>query len=106
LSGGRLLPGGGSVVAAIETCAHQAPIVTGKPSEWFVEFVKNVVAEKAADCLMIGDRLNTDMAFGRLAGFRTLLVTETGVNTMADLEKAEQKPDHHLKGVVDLLPFL
>ena len=34
---------------------------------------------------MIGDRLDTDILFGRRAGFRTLLVCETGVNGIKDM---------------------
>jgi 4-nitrophenyl phosphatase len=72
------LEGAGSIISALETCSGRTPIVTGKPSLWFVEFVRKLVGNVPEKCLMIGDRLDTDVAFGLLAGFKTMLVTETG----------------------------
>lgn len=103
--GGLMLPGAGSIIAALETCTGKAPVVVGKPSPWFVEFVKQKVGAAPERVLMIGDRLDTDIAFGKLAGFRTMLVTETGVHSRADLENAatpeERRPLYHTKSVAD-----
>ena len=106
--GGRMLPGAGSVVAALETCSGRVPLTTGKPSEWFVQFVRGLVAAEPAHCLMVGDRLDTDVAFGRLAGFQTLLVTGTGVHGTAHAEAApeHQRPHHMAASVADLLQHL
>ena len=89
--GGRMMPGAGSLVAALETCSGKVPHNSGKPSAWFVELVKSLVGDHSA--VMIGDRLDTDVAFGKLAGFKTLLVTETGVHTAADAEAAAPEKD-------------
>ena len=50
-------------------------------------------------------RLNTDIRFGRMAGFDTLLVTETGVNSEEDLKDAtpEERPMFHLPSLPHLL---
>lgn len=106
--GGRILPGAGSIVAAMQCCSGVQPVVTGKPSTWFVEFVQSVAQADPARCLMVGDRLDTDVAFGRLAGFATLLVTETGVHTSADAAAApaDRKPHYCLARAPDLLAFM
>jgi phosphoglycolate/pyridoxal phosphate phosphatase family enzyme len=99
---GKMLPGAGSLISALETASGKEPVVTGKPSQFFVDFVKRVVGVER--CLMIGDRLDTDIAFGLLAGFRTMLVTETGVHGKAQLDaaQADRKPHFHAKSVADL----
>lgn len=52
--------------------------------------------------LMVGDRLDTDIAFGKLGGLKTLLVL-TGVTRETDLEKAKVNPDHVISSLPDLL---
>ena len=99
--GGAMLPGAGSIISALETCSGKAPMVTGKPSEWFVEFVKKIVGTDPSKCLMIGDRLDTDIAFGLSAGFKTMLVTETGVHSLKHVETSSSKPNFHTKSVAD-----
>jgi ribonucleotide monophosphatase NagD (HAD superfamily) len=59
----------------------------------------------AADVIMVGDRLATDVSMGRLAGMSTALVL-TGDNTLADsdaLADAEQ-PDYILHTLDQLIP--
>ncbi len=82
------------------------PLVAGKPSQWFVEFVKGIVGPHA--CLMVGDRLDTDVAFGLSAGFQTLLVTETGVHGVGDVEQADvaARPHYHTSRVSNLSALL
>jgi 4-nitrophenyl phosphatase len=106
--GGRMLPGAGSIITALETCSGRAPHTTGKPSEWFVQFVKGLVKAEPSSCLMVGDRLDTDVAFGRLAGFKTLLVTTTGVHGAAHLAAAAeyQRPHFAADSVASLMPHL
>ena len=54
-------------------------------------------------CVMIGDRLDTDVAFGKTGGIRTLMV-ETGVHAREDFAKdgAKVKPDYLLRSFGDL----
>ncbi len=106
--GGAVLPGAGTIIAAIETCSGRAPTVTGKPSPWFVDFVKTAAGAEPGRCLMVGDRLDTDVAFGLLAGFKTMLVTETGVHGEAELKAAKegQRPHYVAKSVADMVQHL
>ena len=71
---GVLVPGGGSVVCSVETGAGREPLLLGKPSrELALEIVENCKLDPKRMC-MVGDRLNTDMLFGKTVGMQTMLV--------------------------------
>lgn len=85
----RLLPGAGSIVAAIATAAGVGPsIVAGKPHETIATFVRDRLGPSG---VMVGDRPETDGLFARLLGYRFGLVL-TGVIAEADLP-VEPEPD-------------
>ncbi len=59
--------------------------VVGKPSVYLQEFLHRYLAPlPAVDAVMVGDRIDTDIAFGNACGMRTALVL-TGVSTAADV---------------------
>ena len=73
-----VFPGTGSIVKALETSVGKAPIVTGKPNQVLMECItRESHLDKSRTC-MVGDRLNTDIQFGKDAGLSTLLVL-TGI---------------------------
>jgi glycerol 3-phosphatase-2 len=53
----RVLPGAGSIVAAIATASGRTPVVAGKPEEPTAALVR---ARLGADGIMVGDRPSTD----------------------------------------------
>ncbi len=65
----------------------------GKPRAPLFEQALRRLGTPAGATLMLGDRLNTDIAGGRRAGLRTGLLL-TGVTTRAELEGAEVQPDY------------
>lgn len=87
-----LAPGAGSLVSALKTASGKQPLVMGKPDAPMFEAALRLVGTPAAQTLMIGDRLNTDITGASLLGFKTALVL-TGVSTRADAEISEIKPD-------------
>jgi 4-nitrophenyl phosphatase len=87
-----LAPGAGSLVSALKTASGKQPLVMGKPDAPMFEAALRLVDTSAAQTLMIGDRLNTDITGAALLGFKTALVL-TGVSTRADAETSEIKPD-------------
>lgn len=89
--------GTGVVVAAVSAISQRKPIVLGKPNKMFLEVAQTTCDIDPKTTLMIGDRLDTDVHFGRNCGFQTLCVL-TGVTTPASLQQAEAK------GVTDLIP--
>lgn len=61
------IPGGGSILAAVETAAGCRAIVAGKPHRPMAELVVETVGSvRARQALMVGDRASTDGKFARL----------------------------------------
>jgi len=54
-----------------------------------------------ADCILIGDRLETDIRMGLEAGMKTALVM-TGVTDVKTLEASPFRPDYVLQSIADL----
>ncbi|XP_036326662.1 glycerol-3-phosphate phosphatase-like isoform X1 [Rhagoletis pomonella] len=111
---GMVIPGSGSFVRAVQTCAEREPFVIGKPNPSICEWLINEGTIDPARTLMIGDRCNTDILLGFNCGFQTLLVG-TGIHKLNDVEAwknsddPEQKkliPDVFLPKLGDLLPFM
>lgn len=73
-----LRPGAGAVVAALEAATGQEPIVIGKPSGRLLELAAAVVGRPAAEAVVIGDSLTTDLPAARAVGARMVLML-TGV---------------------------
>lgn len=98
-----LLPGNGSMVAALVAATGLQPRVAGKPERPLLdEAVSRAGSERP---LVVGDRLDTDIAGAVTAGMPSLMVL-TGVSTAADLlaAPAERRPTHvafDLRGVLD-----
>lgn len=87
-----LLPGNGSMVAALRTASSREPQVAGKPAPaLFVEAARRAGARAP---VVVGDRLDTDVVGARAAGMTTLLVL-TGVCGPAELLAAPEglRPD-------------
>lgn len=76
------LPGNGSMVAALRTATGATPAVAGKPEPLL--FAEAVRAAGAQRPLVVGDRLDTDIAGAEAAGYDALLVL-SGVTTADDL---------------------
>lgn len=74
------LPGNGSMVAALKTALRLEPLVAGKPAPTLF----SSAASPGSRPLVIGDRLDTDIAGAVAAGMPSMLVM-TGVTTVADL---------------------
>jgi len=77
-----LIPGAGSIVAAIRTASETEPFVVGKPSPFLTQIVLEKAGVTANEALVIGDRMDTDIESGKAAGCETLLVL-TGVTRTA-----------------------
>lgn len=102
-SGGRTLPGGGSLVAAVATAAGVAPRTIGKPEPHALDLILREAGVPPEQCIVVGDRLDTDIALGKRAGARTVLVL-TGVSTESDVAEAPAslRPDTVLHTLADL----
>ncbi len=80
-----LLPGNGSMVAALQTATEQVPQVAGKPQP---TLMNDALARGRYEApLVVGDRLDTDIAGANAAGLPSLMVL-TGVSSAADMVHA------------------
>ena len=80
-----LRPGAGAVVAAVEAASGVTPISIGKPAPHLLEEAAHAVGAEAADAIMIGDGLLTDIAAARAVGCRSVLML-TGVTTREQVD--------------------
>ncbi len=101
-SGGE--PDCAAIIAAIEACTDtRVEAVVGKPSTYMIEAALNLMDLPAADCVMIGDRLETDILMGQEAGMSTAL-TLTGATSESTLATSIIKPTYVLSHLSDLIP--
>ena len=87
IEGGRVIPGGGSIVAAIAAAANREPVTMGKPETMSLQTILASCGAWPHEAMMIGDRLDTDIACGNKMGVPTTLVL-TGVSTREEAERA------------------
>lgn len=87
-----LLPGNGSMVAALRTATDREPQVAGKPEPTLLNDA--LARGDFGSPIVVGDRLDTDIAGANAAGLPSLLVL-TGVSTVADMvfAVAGERPD-------------
>ena len=96
------IPGGGSILAAIEKASGVTPTVTGKPYEPMALLVRELCGDVLPEeMVMVGDRSDTDGGFARTMGARFAMVL-SGVMSSADGSDADiVAPD--LAGVAEIL---
>lgn len=103
------VPGGGqpdaaSMIAAIEACTSvTVETIVGKPSRHMAETVLERLQLAPQQCLMTGDRPETDVLLGLKAGMDTALAL-TGATDEAALERSEIRPAYVLRRLSELLP--
>lgn len=97
-------PGNGLLVHVVAEAAGRRPdFVAGKPEPFL--FHSAARSASSSSPLVVGDRLDTDIAGGRAAGFATALVL-TGVHGLDDALAAVPglRPDRVLFSLADLWP--
>jgi ribonucleotide monophosphatase NagD (HAD superfamily) len=103
---GPILSRSAMVSAAIAKAAARRPVVVGKPSKPALREVSARLGVPPADIAFIGDDVAMDIALGKLAGARTVLVASgiSGGETRG--VPARRRPDRVLGGVAELLDLL
>jgi phosphoglycolate/pyridoxal phosphate phosphatase family enzyme len=102
------VPGGGqpdaaAMIAAIEaSTGTTVEAVVGKPSSYMVETIMTYLAIPADRCLIVGDRLETDVLMGLNAGIATALAL-TGATDEAMLASSSIKPTYVIRRLDQLL---
>lgn len=102
------VPGGGepdcaAIIAAIEACTDTTcEAVVGKPSRHTIDAILGLVNLPPGDCIMIGDRLETDVKMGVDAGMGSAL-TMTGATTKEMLARSSITPRYVIDDLAGLL---
>jgi phosphoglycolate/pyridoxal phosphate phosphatase family enzyme len=98
---GRLLPGAGAIVAAIEVATESAAICIGKPEPFLFEEVLRRAGERSA--VVIGDSTDYDMVAAHRVGARGVLIL-TGLTDEGAVEQArgDAVPDRVITSLKEL----
>jgi 4-nitrophenyl phosphatase len=87
-----LIPGAGTMLAALEASTDVTPTIIGKPERTLFEMALAKLGGTQWDTAVIGDRLETDILGGSNAGLTTIAVL-SGAATRQDVDNAPVKPD-------------
>lgn len=96
------LPGAGSMVSALETASGIEPEVIGKPHKPIMDVLLSKYSLKSEDCIMVGDRLETDILAGLTLGMHTILVL-TGASGIKDIESSGIRPGCVMNSIADII---
>lgn len=98
-------PGAGASVGAIKGMGFEPKRIVGKPSSVAAEIAMEVAGtDSPEDCLVIGDRLETDILMAERAGMDSVLVM-TGVETRKSLEESAVEPTYVFDDLQGLFEF-
>lgn len=86
-----LIPGAGAVMAALIAATDATPLVIGKPAPTMFHVAAALLGAAPGATLVIGDRLDTDIAGANAAGMASAMVL-TGVNTRSEAEDGPIQP--------------
>jgi HAD superfamily hydrolase (TIGR01457 family) len=97
-----LLPGAGSVVAAIQTASGKRPLDIGKPSPRIFRICLEILGTGAGDTAVVGDRYETDILGGLRVGMGTVLVL-SGVTRASEVGRFDPEPHLVVPSVAELV---
>jgi NagD protein len=95
-------PGCGAVVALLEKATGVKAFSVGKPSPVMMRAARKELGLEAANTIMIGDTMETDILGGVQMGYRTILVL-SGSTRREDLNDYAFRPDVVVNSLADLL---
>ena len=100
------IPDAGATIAALEHLSgRKVELVAGKPSPLILEIALNLLELPASKCLLVGDRLETDIRMGLEAGMSTALVL-SGVSSHLDVNSSNYHPDLVLNDLNEMLRLI
>jgi 4-nitrophenyl phosphatase len=96
------IPGAGAWLSVIITATGVEPIYAGKPAPFLLELARERLGTAKQETLVIGDRLETDIAGGQAAGCPVALVL-SGVSTLAQAKEWRPEIDLITKDLSTML---
>jgi phosphoglycolate phosphatase len=104
---GIIIPDAGPIVAAVQTASNRTPLTVGKPQTPAFDYICRRWKINPSRTMMIGDRTNTDVKFGRDHGLKTMLVL-SGCHQVDDIvenqlnERFDMVPNYYAKNLGSL----
>lgn len=102
VEGGEIPDCAGMMAAVEAVTGKRVEVVVGKPSPIILDVALQALGVQAHDCVIVGDRIETDIVMGKALGLATVLVL-SGVTRAGDPRIAELAPDLILPGIHALL---
>lgn len=100
---GGAIPDAGATIAALEyITGKKVELIAGKPSKIMMTIAMDRMGLPPERCMMVGDRLETDIKMGQEAGMLTALAL-TGVSTAEEARRMPKAPDFILENLYQLL---
>jgi arabinose operon protein AraL len=106
---GGEIPDCAGMIAAIEAVTQKkVEVIVGKPSHLMIQVALDVMELRSEDCILIGDRLETDIKMGKESGIATGIVL-TGVTdetTLKEHKHSSTQPDFVFQSIADVKNLL
>ena len=101
MPGGAIPDAGATIAALTHLTGRTVELLAGKPSPLIMQAALEILEVPAERCMMVGDRLETDIRMGQEAGMETAAVL-TGVATRIEVEQMLQQPDYTIENLTEL----
>ncbi|MCG1021427.1 HAD-IIA family hydrolase [Sutcliffiella horikoshii] len=99
---GGQIPDCGAIIGAIEGATGDAiSTIIGKPSRIMAQVAADHLNMELCDCIMVGDRLETDIKMGNDVGMQTILVL-TGITKKTSINSNVAQPTYILNSIKDI----
>jgi arabinose operon protein AraL len=102
VEGGEIPDCAGMTAAVEAVTGKQVEVVVGKPSPIILQVALDTLGVEARDCVIVGDRIETDIVMGKRLGLATVLVL-SGITRGDDPRIPELAPDLVVPGIRVLL---
>jgi 4-nitrophenyl phosphatase len=96
------IPGSGAWISVVTTATGVQPIIAGKPFPFLMELSLEKLGTRKEETLVVGDRLETDIAAGQAVGCPTALVL-SGVSTKEQAKLWEPQPTIIAESLAELV---
>lgn len=96
------IPGAGAWISVVTTATDIEPIYAGKPYPFMMELSLEILGTKKEETLVVGDRLETDIAAGQAVGCPTALVL-SGVATLEQADAWQPSPNLVVRDLAELV---
>ena len=102
---GGEIPDCAGMIAAIEAVTQKkVEVIVGKPSPLMIQAAMGIMGLRPEECILIGDRLETDIRMGKESGIATgiVLTGVTNEQTLKEIKHTSIQPDFVFQSIADV----